>query len=85
MVWEVVAVDENIVEVSSTKAVQIFFEAVRHEMLERDWCWSEAKRHYCVLQVSVACLEHGVPFFPCCHSDLVVSLSEVEFCVLLYF
>lgn len=78
MVFHVVAVNHDIIEVSCAKEVKVLARTVVDEVLEDGQGVGESKWHHGIFQGSVASAEGGFPFLSYCHSDLIVALTEIQ-------
>lgn len=78
VVFHVVAVNQNIIEVSRAKEVKVLARTVADEVLEDGQGVDESKWHHGIFQGSVASAAGGFPFFSRCHFDLIVALTEIQ-------
>lgn len=79
--FQSVLVDQNVIEVGSAKKGKVFFKEVVNTVLEGCGGIGPAEGHDSVFQVSIAWSESCLLYLDFRHSDLVVSLAEVQCCV----
>jgi hypothetical protein len=78
VLFEVVAVDQDIVKVGGTEYIEVGAEDVIDEVLEGGWGICESERHNQRFEEAIAGTEGGFPFFAFCYSKEVVGTSHVE-------
>lgn len=69
--FNLVGVEEHVIEIGDTEQVKVFFEAVVEVVLEGWRSIAYAEGRYGVCQVSVVCSEYWLPCFARRHSDLM--------------
>ena len=81
MVFRVVGVNEDIVEVNDYQDVEKVLKDVVHETLESGGSVRKSEGHYEPFEGSVFCAERGFPLVAFRDADQMVSVSEVNFCI----
>jgi hypothetical protein len=78
MFFEVVGVDEDVVEVYHDESVDKMAKHRVNVSLESGWAVGEAERHDEIFEEAVSCSKGGLPFVSFGYSDSMVSPAKID-------
>ena len=81
VLFQVLGVDEDVIEIDDHEHVEEIGEDVIHEVLEHCWHICEPKGHHTPFEGSVVGVESGFPFVTLSDLDQVICMAEVKFCI----
>ena len=79
VIFFIVAVDEDVIEIDNDEDVQVGPERIIDEALEGGWGVGQAERHHEVFELAVPGTKCCFPLMPLCDSNEVVTVLEIDF------
>ena len=78
MLFDVIQVDENVVEINYHVYIDEVMENIIHEVLKGCGCICESKQHNKIFKRAVASVERSLPLVSFSYPHVVISHSKVD-------